>query len=74
MGIGTKRTTIARVATVLGTLCGVIGLLAGLVDKTWKLGAVGWFAGGVLLTLIALFVLVDGAVAYQKADTAPPPG
>jgi len=31
----------------------------------WKLGATGWFAGGALLTLLALFALVDGALAAQ---------
>ncbi len=66
MEIGTKRTAIARVAAVLGFVCGGIGLLAGLMGQLWKLGPVGWFTGGGLLALIALVVLVDGAVAYEK--------
>ena len=66
MEIGTKRTAIARVAAVLGFVCGGIGLLAGLMDHLWKLGPVGWFTGGGLLVLLALVVLVDGAVAYEK--------
>ncbi len=66
MQAGTKRTAIARAITALGFLCGVIGLLAGLTDHVWKLGSIGWFTGGGLLTLIALVVLVDGAVAYEK--------
>ena len=69
MGIGSKRTTIARVAASLGFLCGVLGLLGGLTGYVWKLGPFGWFSGGALLTLIAVFVLVDGAIAHQKFDT-----
>ncbi len=67
MQIGTKRTTIARVAAALAFVCGLIGLLAGLTGHTWKLGAIGWFTGGGLLILIAAYVLVDGAIAFQKA-------
>lgn len=64
---GTKRTTIARIAAALGFACGLLGLLAGLMDRTWKLGTIGWFTGGALLLLVALFVLFDGALAFQKA-------
>jgi len=67
MGPGMKRTPSARSAAALGVLCGLLGLLAGLLDQTWKLGTIGWFTGGVLLLLIALFVLLDAAVAIQKA-------
>ena len=66
MGIGSKRTAIARIAVALGFVCGLIGLLAGLTDQTWKVGCVGWFTGGALLTLIAVFVLLDGAIALLK--------
>lgn len=68
MQTGIKRTIIARVMTALGFLCGVIGLLAGLTEHIWKLGAIGWFTGGALLTLVALVILVDGAVAYEKGQ------
>lgn len=67
MGPGIKRTSIARIAAALGFLCGLLGLLAGLLDRTWKLGTIGWFTGGTLLLLLALFVLLDGALAFQKA-------
>ena len=36
-------------------------------DRTWKLGTMGWFTCGALLLLLALFVLLDGALAFQKA-------
>ncbi|MBI4402302.1 MAG: hypothetical protein HY581_11795 [Nitrospirae bacterium] len=70
MIVGYKRTVIARIGAALGFVCGLLGLLAGLTNHTWKLGSIGWFTGGALLTLIAVFVLVDGAVAFQKARMA----
>ena len=68
MNVGEKRTTIARIGAMLGFLCGVIGLLAGLMGWVLKLGPVGWFTGGSLLTLISMFVLLDGAIASRKAE------
>ncbi len=71
MIIGFKRTLAARIGAALGFLCGLIGLLAGLTDHTWKLWPVGWFTGGALLMVIALFLLADGAIAFQKSRNAP---
>jgi hypothetical protein len=39
--------------------CGIIGLVIGVVDRTWKLGVTGWFTGGALLALLTLVVLAD---------------
>jgi len=58
----------ARVGAALGFLCGVIGLLAGLTEHAWKLGPLGWFTGGTLLTLLAVYALVDGAIAFEKSQ------
>jgi len=58
----------ARIGAALGFLCGVIGLLAGLTFHTWKLGSVGWFTGGTLLALLAVYALADGAIAFAKAQ------
>jgi len=63
---GLNRITIARIGAGLAFLCGAIGLLAGLLGRTLKLTPMGWFAGGALLLLIALFVLLDGAIAFQR--------
>ena len=57
---------IVRIVGALGLVCGIIGLLAGLTDHAWKLGPTGWFAGGGLLALLALLVLVEGATACKK--------
>jgi len=39
--------------------CGIVGLVIGVVDRTWKLGVTGWFTGGTLLALLTLVVLAD---------------
>lgn len=69
--VGYKRTLIARIGAGLGFACGAIGCLAAVTDHTWKLSPLGWIGLGVLLTLVAVFVLVDGAIAYEKARIAP---
>jgi len=68
MAVGEKRTMVAHIGAALGFLCGVIGLLAGLTQDVWKLGPLGWFTGGTLLTLLAVYALVDGAIAFQKTQ------
>lgn len=69
--VGYKRTTIARIGAGIGFVCGVLGILAGLTNQTWKLGPEGWLEGGILLTLIAMFLLLDGMFAFQKDRMAP---
>ncbi len=68
MDVGIKRTFIARTAAVLGLVCGVIGLSAGLTENAWRLGSIGWFTGGGLLLLIALFVLLDATLAFRRTQ------
>jgi hypothetical protein len=58
--VGCKRTIIGRIGAALGFVCGVLGLLAALTDHTWKLGSLGWFEGGILVTLVGMFALLDG--------------
>ncbi len=67
MPVWYERTLVGRMSAALGFVCGVIGLLAALTDHTWKLWPIGWFTGGGLLTLIALFLLLDGATASLKS-------
>ncbi len=70
---GLKRTTMARIAAAFGFLCGAIGLLTAITNHTWGLSPHGWGTGGVLLLLLALFVLVDGAVSFEKSRVVPAP-
>jgi hypothetical protein len=57
---------IVRIAGALGLSCGIIGFFAGLTGHAWKFGPEGWFAGGGLLALLALLVLVEGATPCNK--------
>lgn len=68
---GFKRTTFARIAAGFGGLCGVIGLLTGVRNSAWLLSPHGWGTGGILLLLIALFVLLDGAASFEKSRVLP---
>ena len=63
--VSSMRATMSCGSAALAFLCGVCGLLAGVTAHVWRLGAIGWFNGGALLTLLALFALVDGALAAQ---------
>lgn len=47
-----------RILVLAAFACGVIGLVAGLADKMWKLGATGWFTGGSLLAVLAIAVIL----------------
>lgn len=67
MEVGLKRTTIARIAAGFGSLCGAIGLLAAITNVQLNLAPHGWGIGGILFLLIALYVLIDGMVAFEKS-------
>ena len=67
MEVGLKRTTIARIAAALGTLCGAIGLLSAMTRSQFGFAPHGWGVGGMLLLLVALYVLADGMVSFEKS-------
>jgi hypothetical protein len=70
--VGCKRTVIGRIGAALGFVCGALGLLAALTEHTWKLGPGGWLEGGILITLIGMFALLDGMFSFQKDRAARP--
>jgi hypothetical protein len=49
--------------------CGVIGLIIGIADRSWKLGVTGWFTGGTLLAVLTLVVLADEYFERRKTDS-----
>ena len=53
------RTILGRLLILGAVTCGIIGLVIGIVDRTWKLGVTGWFTGGILLAVLAIAMLVD---------------
>ena len=60
------RIMVARLMMLGALACGVIGLIAGLTDRQWKLGATGWFMGGTLLAVLGLMTLADEYFASKK--------
>lgn len=69
MEVGLKRTTIARIGAGLGSLCGAIGLLTATGNNPLNVNLTphGWGIGGILLLLIALYVLADGMISFEKS-------
>ena len=61
-----RKVMLARLGAAIGALCGVIGFFGGMADLPWRLGATGWFSGGLLMALVSLVVLVDAALT--RAD------
>ncbi|HEX6950150.1 MAG TPA: hypothetical protein VF127_11175 [Nitrospira sp.] len=68
---GFRRTTFGRIAAALGCLCGAIGLFTGTTNSPFILSPHGWGNGGVLLLLLAVFVVLDGAVSFEKSRALP---
>ena len=53
------RTWLARLFGLACVALGIIGLIVGFSEVTWKLGVVGWFTGGILLGVVALILMMD---------------
>ena len=62
------RIMLARLMMVAAFTCGIIGLVIGSVDRTWKLGVTGWFMGGTLLALLTLVVLADEYFSRRQSS------
>ena len=63
-----RQTYLARLMIVGGFVCGFVGLTVGVIDQSWKLGVVGWFAGGTLLAALAIAILIDSYQRIGQAD------
>ena len=57
----------ARLFALACLALGIIGLIVGFTDKTWQLGVVGWFTGGILLGVVALILILDGYAERQRS-------
>ena len=64
------RILLARLLMLDAVVLGVIGLVAGLTDREWKLGVTGWFTGGTLMAVLALVVLADGYFESRRQGDA----
>ena len=56
----------ARLFMLLAAVCGVIGLVIGIVEREWRLGITGWFTGGVLLATLSIIILADAYVEHRR--------
>lgn len=66
---GTKRTLVARLMAGAGCICGVLGFTMPPASQTAGSADFNWLAGGTVLILFAVYLLADGAVAFQKTRT-----
>jgi hypothetical protein len=67
MEVGLKRTTIARITAGLGSLCGAIALWSSITSTSFIISPNGWGTGGTMLLLLALYLLVDGVLSFEKS-------
>ncbi len=63
------RLGVARLLGMVAVACGFIGLSVGLMGNSWKLGVTGWFAGGTLVAILAVLVLVDTFIVQRRSQT-----
>ena len=61
-----RQTLAARLMIIGALVCGIVGLVIGVIDRSWKLGVTGWFSGGTLLAAIAIAILVDEYLVYRS--------
>ena len=66
-----RQTALARLMMVGGFVCGFVGLTVGIIDRSWKLGVIGWFAGGTLLAVLAVAILIDSYRSVLQAVLRP---
>lgn len=66
---GRKRTLVARLMAGAGCSCGILGFLMPPTVQMAGSADVDWFAAGIVLIVFAVYLLVDGAVAFQKSHT-----
>ncbi len=66
---GGKRTLIARLMAGAGCICGILGFSMPPTAQMTGPADFDWFAAGSVLIVFAVYLLVDGAVAFQKTRT-----
>lgn len=48
--------------------CGIAAVVLPFFDgRVWKIGSMGWFAGGALLALLAIFLLLDAQAESRRS-------
>lgn len=57
----------ARLFALACLALGIIGLIVGFTDKTWQLGVVAWFTGGIFLGVVGLILILDGYTERERS-------
>ena len=70
MNMAEWRTLLGRLCGLAALGCGIVGLVIGIVERTWKLGSTGWFTGGTLLALLAVILLLDEYIAFRRRQAS----
>ena len=60
------KTRVARLFGVGAFICGLTGIIAGLVEREWRLAVTGWFTGGILLAVLAVLLLADAYTEIRR--------
>jgi hypothetical protein len=66
---GRKRTLVARLMAGAGCVCGIVGFTMPPTAQMAGPAEFDWFAAATVLIVFAIYLLVDGAIAFQKAHT-----
>ena len=61
--------TVVAWALAVGALgCGIAAVVLPFFDgRVWKIGTMGWFSGGALLALLAIFLLLNARALAQRS-------
>lgn len=60
MNLSEWKTTLARILALAGLACGIAAVVLPFFEgRVWKIGYAGWFAGGALLVVLAIFLVLD---------------
>ena len=68
MTLGNKRTLAARLLAGAGGISGILGSTTSPTADPAGLTAFQWIASGILLLVLAVYLLADAAVAVQKSS------
>ena len=59
---------VARLLALGALGCGIAALVLSFLDhRFWNIGFMGWFAGGALLALLAIFLVLDAQANSRQS-------
>ena len=68
MNLGEWKIILARVFSFSALGCGITALVLGFLDgRVWNIGVLGWFSGGILLALLAIFLVIYDYIEFRSS-------